>query len=461
MHALLHRLCQANVVVLRNSLHEPLWWTRAAALEKRIEATIQQKDWASHFAAELAEASRGAAERLLILASSTVQVLDRYHNERQREVSGTVIALPAELGGGRTLFLLPPERPIEALAPARRRLGRGAGDLQHDLRSILSLRWHLVFLDQYSVQPEQVRLPAWLSAELQGRLDAVSKGGDLRIATASPFVELDYIVRTDATRCHAADGVPYRFMEVASQHVEGARRDLERIIEACAREKIDILCFPELTLDTDSVLHLAHLLKVRNNALYPLLIVAGSFHLSGEVGWVNRCKVLDGYGNPVFFQDKCVPYRMPGEQVVRLSESLQAQLGLDHRGGYEDIQASASLRLIDTPLGRLATPICLDFCGTELSKSLVEMQVNLLLVPAMSPKIGRFYRQAHELGTQARAMTVVANSVWLLRRLGLRSRRQRSLMYLPVKKGLRGGGREVSGSLSVFSIREALGLPPL
>jgi len=89
----------------------------------------------------------------------------------------------------------------------------------------------------------------------------------------------------------------------------------------------------------------------------------------------------------------------------------------------------------------------------------LETQVNLFLVPAMTPRMGPFYSRARELGTLNRATTLVVNSAWLLQRNGLRSRRQRSFAYFPARRGLKGGGARISDELSVFTIREVLGLP--
>lgn len=85
--------------------------------------------------------------------------------------------------------------------------------------------------------------------------------------------------------------------------------------------------------------------------------------------------------------------------------------------------------------------------------------MNLFLVPAMTPRMGPFYSRARELGTLNRATTLVVNSAWLLQRNGLRSRRQRSFAYFPARRGLKGGGARISDELSVFTIREVLGLP--
>jgi predicted amidohydrolase len=167
--------------------------------------------------------------------------------------------------------------------------------------------------------------------------------------------------------------------------------------------------------------------------------------------------VLDGFGNVLFVQDKCVWYRLPAEQAT---PALCGSLGIDERGGHEDIALCREIQILDSPLGRLATPICIDFCGDELRDLLVEAQVNLLLIPAMTPEMRPFRERARDLGTQSRAATFVANSAWLHQQLGRTSEESGDLFlaYLPTSRPPTEGRKELGGTLVVCSIRELLGL---
>jgi len=454
LHALLYRVVARCVIGIRNCLREPAWQQWAADLDMQISLLMQEPAWATKLAEKIRWIPERETDRLLVFSATVLQALDRFHRERHQEVMATQAKLPDELGGGRTLFLTPPQCPIEDLIPANRRLGRGTGDLENDPRAVLDLWWHLVPLEHEAVQPEIGRLDLSVSQELGLRLQS----GDLRIGVASPFADLDYVIWPDSDRCHAVRGTPYRFVGMVPEGLAEAREILETMLATCARERIDLLCFPELTLDTSLLGHLSLLLKTKNTTLHPLLIVAGSFHMDAGLGRANRCSILDGFGDLVVSQDKCTSYGIPGEQARRMHPDLLKKLGIDERGGYEDISTSASLQITETALGRLATPICLDFCGTQLRDLLVQARVNLLFVPAMTPRMGPFYSRARELGTQSRTTTFVANSAWLLKQIGLRSRRQRALAYVPARKGLRGGGQLLSDHLALFTIRELLGL---
>lgn len=452
LHAGLLRLCQRHVQRLRSLLREPAWEERSVQIELRLAPDLEKPDWRALLSAQ---ARWGDKDHLLVFSAALLRALDERHKTRRSELGAQIVEVPLELGGGRTLFLPPPSALIEGLVPERRRLGRGQGDLKSDVRHILGLWWHLVPLEGRPIQPDLSSLPPGISEELALRL----RQGDLRIGICSPFSELNYLVRTDAARCHARDGVPYRFAEMAPECLTEARQLLSDVIDVCARERIDLLCFPELTLDTTLLGELSRLLKLRNETLHPALIMAGSFHVDSGLARANRCTLLDGFGNLVLTQDKCTPYSMPGDQVVKLRRELRERLGLDERGGYEDIEVSTTLTLVESPIGRLALPICLDFCGDQLRELLVDTQANLLLVPAMTPRMAPFYSRARDLGTTNRATIVVANSAWLLRQIGLKSPRQRSFTYFPARKGLKGGGRKISDSVFLFTIREALRLP--
>jgi len=452
LHAWLLRHCQTHVQRLRNLRREPTWDQRVVEIEQKLGPSIAQPDWQALLTAQ---AGWGAEDQALIFSAALLRALDEHHKGHRSEMGTPAVEIPAELGGGRTLFLPPPSASIQELIPAKRRLARGAGYFRSDIQQVLGLWWRPVPLEGRAIQPSLLTLPASVSDELGFRL----LQGDLRIGVCSPFSALDYLVRTDPARCHeASGGVPYRFAEMAPACLVHGRKLLVEVLDDCAREKIDLLCFPELTLDTSLLRELSLLLKIRNETLHPALVMAGSFHVDDGLGRANRCSLLDGLGNIVAVQDKCTPYSMPGAQVLKLQPDFRVRLGLDERGGYEDIELSGTLNILECSLGRVAMPICLDFCGDQLRDLLEDTQVNLLLVPAMTPRMGPFFVRARDLGTTNRATTLAVNSSWLLRQIGLKSRRHRAFAYLPAKGALKAGGRRISDDLSVFTIREVLGL---
>jgi hypothetical protein len=447
VHAFLHRLCGRHVIELQNRLRQLMWERWAGSLEDRIGPLCRREDWLALVAREAGAVTD--ADLSLVFAAVLLRVLDQLHRHRGRHFRAAKASIPLALGGGEMLFLAPPESPLSDLVPEPQRLGRGRGDLKSDLRDILGLWWHLVPLDRHTVRPNIGPLAASISRELAQRLR-----GDLRIGLASPFDDLHYVVRSDPARC-GGRGIPYRFAEISPDCLTAARAALEDILRLCALHQIDVLCFPELTLDGSLLHHLQLLLKLRNPSRHPLLVVAGSFHADAATGWVNRCRLLGGSGELLSVQDKCAAYNLPGNQVT---PHLGQTLGVDERGGYEDIDQSTVLEILDTPLGRLATPICLDFCGEQLRDLLVDTCVNLLFVPAMTPRMAPFLDRARDLGTQNRAATFAVNSTWLLRQIGASPLPESVVLaYLPARR-LDSGLRTLSPPLYSCSIRELLGL---
>lgn len=143
--------------------------------------------------------------------------------------------------------------------------------------------------------------------------------------------------------------------------------------------------------------------------------------------------------------------------AATLPSELLAELGIDARGGEEDIRPAKTLFVFDAPFARIAVPICLDYFSTDLRSVWVDAAVNLFFVPAMSPELTEFEHCARDLGTAARATTFVCNSAWLLAKLGHDDDDPRhALAYLPARGGLHRSGPVDFAHLRVFSIRELL-----
>lgn len=340
---------------------------------------------------------------------------------------------------------------------------RGIDDYKNDLRSYLELWWYLVPLENRPVSPLYLQMDAEVSAVLAQRLE---RPQELTIGLASPFANLDFSIHSDPERLHHRDGTPYRFVGLATdpEQMRASRAALARIAASCKTHRVDILCFPELTLDTDSLRELAHLLAADNCDDQPVLVIAGSFHLPGDHGWMNRCTVLDGCGRKLFEQNKSVAFRIPPQRAQALGAAGRALLGIDERGGYEDIDVGTELVIVDSPLGRMVTPICLDFCGDELIDLVTASCVNFFLVPAMTERMKNFHQQAVHLGTRTGAASFVANSVWLLKRLAKSDAaidNELSVMgYLPRRGGLFTRAQRAADceDLRLFTMRVLLGM---
>ena len=461
LHAVLFRVCAARIGELRNCRRQPVWRQRAAELRNSLEISERggRTAWLTAIRDLLLQRRPQPAERSLVACSAALQNLDEHHRKRRADIGHRTFALSEYLGPGTaaTVFLPPPMRPISSLIQDP--LVRGRGDLKNDLRTYLDLWWYLVALDDYPITPVYHELDAAVSEVLAERV--VRSPEDLTVGLATPFSKLRFQIESDPGRCDPIDGIPYRFVGISAEHRREAESNLETIFAACDANRVDVLCFPELTLDNDLLRHLSTLLKRDNDDDYPALVVAGSFHLQGDKCWQNRATVLDGWGNTLFEQAKCVAFKLPPARASTLGKEGMRLLGIDERGGYEDIDVGSEVHIVDTPLGRLAAPICLDYCGDEVRELLIDSGVNFLLVPAMTQRMKPFHRQAEALGTRSQAVSFAVNSSWLLRQLDLRGKElERELLmgYLPRRGGLKLTAETArrSSDLHLFRIRVLL-----
>lgn len=450
LHVALLAACVERARVLRDLLREPApselavqaeagWNEAVGAGEDPVDTTLRL----------LAEADGHAASRLLT-AAGALRALDRHHRERQARVERRRVTLPSALGGGIWTLLPPPAALIEERVPVERRLVRSARHFRVKPGDDLDLWWTVVRIDHGTVHPAFDELAAHVAMDLTDRLEGQ---GDLRIALVSPFGELRYRIRSDRSRSREPRGTPFRFVELDERDQASARAQLDEILRVCADERVDLLCFPELTLDPDLLRALSQALLVRNRTRHPALVVTGSFHLQGDRCFVNRCDVFDARGEPLWSQEKCTAFEIPAAQAAEMSAEARASLGIDDRGGHEDIRSGEVLQVVDSPIGRLVTPICLDFIGHDLRTLFTDAGINLFLVPAMTLGLTEFAARARELGTDNRASTFVVNSDWLPRRLGVDV--ERVLVYLP-QRAKPPAPTLHQGAVRIFSIREIL-----
>lgn len=457
LHALLYRLCEAHASRLDDCLKERPWQDFAAKVDHRIRRSqvSYPRSWQVEVRRHLASLVKDEQERLLVGCAAVLRALDGHHRLLRTQMERQILELPARFGGGRMAFLPPPENVIADAVPQSQRLVRDRSHLKHEVREILDLWWHLVNLDRSVETPCFLELEARVSDRLRARWE---ESGDLAIGLAVPFVDLDFEFHSDPDRCHDRRGIPYRVVGLKPEHLPRARSIVDHILEDCAERRVDVLCFPELTLDNDLLGHLQRRLKTGDPARQPALVVAGSFHLSNELDWVNRCHVLDGLGRLLFIQDKCKAFEIPSKLARDMGPELCRKLGIDERGGFEDIRCSTEVVIADCFLGRLATPICLDFCGKELRELFIESRTNLLFVPSMTPRMRPFEEACRDLGTDCRGSCFVVNSAWLLQQLRALKEEDVFLGYVPAKGALSRPAK-VSEALAVFSVRVLLAGP--
>ena len=194
---------------------------------------------------------------------------------------------------------------------------------------------------------------------------------------------------------------------------------VESLLAAAYDQAVQVLVLPELVLDQNLLVRTGDWLG-RHNLPVPRLrlVVAGSRHCAEGGGFANRCTVLDQGGTILWEQDKRSPFVIddPGT-LDRLSPGCCAP------AAFEPTVLGRRLVVRETSVGRLLTPICLDFIDDALWSAL---GADIFLVPAMSPGLERFRLKAQDLGSRHGAASFVCNAQT--------AGTERYVAYLPLRK---------------------------
>lgn len=234
-------------------------------------------------------------------------------------------------------------------------------------------------------------------------LDALLTGDSVRIGIA-PFAESkDMHWHADCTDRRGPRGeVPMR-CTMANNDNDIWRR-LETVLQTAHQSGVQILLFPELVL-TQTLLERVVAWLESHNLADPVvqLVVAGTRHVDSDKKqgeFRNRCTVLDASGAVVWVQDKRQPFALEADQVRCLLPDFDAP------AAFEPTELSQALTVRETAIGRILTPICLDYIHEDIWR---ELAGDLYLVPAMSSGLSRFRDRSRALG-QLGAATLVCNA---------------------------------------------------
>lgn len=185
------------------------------------------------------------------------------------------------------------------------------------------------------------------------------------------------------------------------RHVVEAR--LAWALAEAARHQSDLVVIPELNADTELQRFLVA--KVREffrEAPWPICVL-GELHVKDSPGYRNRPIIVTGSGQTPWPYTKINPmmYENDGASYV------------------EDLRRRRpKLVAMDTPAGRVAVLICLDFTKGEFKEALRNTRANLVIVPSMTTpaSIADFVSEARQLCADNGAVTVFCNSSLHLRR---------------------------------------------
>ncbi len=246
-----------------------------------------------------------------------------------------------------------------------------------------------------------------------------------RIAVTAfmPDMEFDIGVSREPWIGNADERTLFRFRKVANP--DHAEEQLGKILDSCIRENVAVLVLPELMIDAGLIEFTRNRLRRENRKRVSassgkeglLLVVAGSFHQCEDENAQhgdeqvphNVSTILDHRGNILWTHRKMERFSFSRRDIENIPEmaSIFEEFKND---GHEGISVSDKLLCANTPLGRLAVCICIDFFHKDHAEAFRNSGANVFLVPAMTHKASRFRDTAQMLGSCGLASSFVANS---------------------------------------------------
>ncbi len=184
----------------------------------------------------------------------------------------------------------------------------------------------------------------------------------------------------------ATDDIMSEFFEVETSgllrlkqnKIDDVKIKVKKMIENAYANGIDILVFPEMTIDLNykSVIeHISNLAK-----LYSMYIIPGSYHDLNSKR--NLCKVIGPEGI-LWEQEKHIP------AIIHFGDKR-------FKEGIETSGFSRKITICNTKFGRIAIAICRDFLDMDLRVELknFEPPVDIVINPAFTPVTADF-KAAH------------------------------------------------------------------
>jgi hypothetical protein len=174
------------------------------------------------------------------------------------------------------------------------------------------------------------------------------------------------------------------------------------VLKLAYQHGVGMLLFPELVMTENLQQKISDWLK-KYNAFEPVicLVIAGTRHVFiGHEKYANRCTVLNFIGDVLWEQDKSQRFELT-------ADIAQALLNADS-AVFEPSHFAEKFVMCRTKLGRIATPICLDFIKAEGLWQ--KLAIDIFLVPAMSSGLSRFELSSKLAGNRWGSAVFVCNT---------------------------------------------------
>jgi hypothetical protein len=173
--------------------------------------------------------------------------------------------------------------------------------------------------------------------------------------------------------------------------------EVRKALAMARKKKISLLIFPELAIPPSTQDQIRASLQENGPAGYPLLTLFGCCHRKApEGGDLNEGILLGPDGQTLHCHEKTTAFT---KIVTRDRAILKG----------EQLKASSTVSILESPLGNLAPLICLDFIHKPLYQVLIGTHANLFAVPSLSDSTGPHRDAAKGLQVENLASSFVCN----------------------------------------------------
>lgn len=240
--------------------------------------------------------------------------------------------------------------------------------------------------------------------------------GKLSFALVPFSGDKDYLIYHNEGNLFIIDGVKDEEIYITK---------LLNIMDHLKNRQVDIVIFPEMVFTSKMLSALKKYLRKEENKGYFTLIVSGSIWEKKS----NWCEVLDGNGITISKQYKLNQFHLTNDY--------------NKAGNNEGILIDSSRRIINIydidGLGRICTPICVDFITEDYFNNILKMGTNVCFAPTCTTSLQEFYDNSKKIGCHNYGSIFISNTCITLNGVNRKKNSDLKTMdkvlfsYIPIK----------------------------